>query len=62
MDAIRAAAHGPFKQTAVKNADGTFTLLLEDDVFEAVTTLALPGESHDDTIFRALNVLRGKRQ
>lgn len=62
MDAIRAAAHGLFKQTATKNVDGTFTLSLEDDVFKSLNELALTGETPDDTIFRALSLFRKQVQ
>ena len=57
---IRAAAVLPFRETAVRRADGTFDVPLTLDTVKRLERHAFPGETISDTLVRVF-ATAGKR-
>jgi hypothetical protein len=57
MAAIRAQTRGEFKQTGIRQADGTWLTPLSKDTILRLRKIALKGESYSDTIERVMATL-----
>ena len=47
------------RQTAARLRDGRWTIPVDDEVFEHIDTVRLPGETDDDTVSRLLRLAIG---
>jgi hypothetical protein len=61
MRMIRSAAIYDFRQTGQRQADGTWLIVIDDQVAARLSEAGLPGETVDDTIQRIIRQHRGTR-
>jgi hypothetical protein len=59
--AIQASADLPFHSDAKRQPDGTWLVPLQDEAFEYLRRVRLPGETDDDTVIRLIRLYRGQR-
>jgi hypothetical protein len=52
---------GTFRSTGQRQADGTWLVPIEQDTWDRINTIRLPGETDEDVIQRAIHISLGRR-
>ncbi len=60
MRALANLAILPFRQTAIRQPDGSYLAPIDDDVRQRLQAIRLPGESDEDTIQRVIHAHKGQ--
>jgi hypothetical protein len=59
--ALARLAIGTFRQTGQRQPDGTWLVPIEQDTWDRINTIRLPGETDEDVIQRAIHISLGRR-
>ncbi|WP_439580550.1 hypothetical protein [Elioraea sp.] len=59
--AIANATIGAFRSTGTRQADSTWLVPIEQDTWDRIDTIRLPGETDEDVIQRALHISLRRR-